>query len=248
MKVIRALDSNAASPAELEARALADRLAAGYARSVKYYLELGGLSLEEAHQEAKRTQSWAAARARTSPPRELDWHHLSAVAEVDLPAAQELWTGVKAAAREELRSGDRAAAVMGPMATPFQKAQFLALRESFVEGWKPQNGIELAMIDMLAQSSSLYTYWNTIAHERATNISEESRRRSEDGQSWALPRQFEADAIEQAGRLADGFNRQFLRTLRQLRDLRRYTQQIVVMNGGQVNVAQQQVNVSKPSG
>ncbi len=61
-----------------------------------------------------------------------------------------------------------------------------------------------------------------------------ARRRASDrkrGESWGLPRLYEADAIEQAWCLADGYNRQFLRSLRQLRDLRRYAQQIVVMSG-----------------
>lgn len=51
------------------------------------------------------------------------------------------------------------------------------------------------------------------------------------------------DAIEQAYRLADGHNRQFLRVLRQLRDLRRYAP-VVSQNAQQVNVGRQQVNVS----
>jgi hypothetical protein len=40
------------------------------------------------------------------------------------------------------------------------------------------------------------------------------------------------------------FNRIFLRTLRALRDLRRGPQPVLVQNAGQVNVAQQQVNVA----
>ena len=58
-------------------------------------------------------------------------------------------------------------------------------------------------------------------------------------------------ATDQAVRLADGYNRQFLRVLRQLRDLRRYTPPVIVNNGGQVNVAAnggQQVNVTQPEG
>src|SRR5262245_58367283 len=36
--------------------------------------------------------------------------------------------------------------------------------------------------------------------------------------------------------MVDRFNRFFLRTLRQLRDLRRYTPQVTIQNAGQVNV------------
>ena len=42
-------------------------------------------------------------------------------------------------------------------------------------------------------------------------------------------------AIEQAHRLADGYNRQFM-ILRQLRDLRRYAPIVIQNNGGQVNL------------
>ena len=51
------------------------------------------------------------------------------------------------------------------------------------------------------------------------------------------------DAVDQAHRLADGYNRQFLRVLRQLRDLRRYAP-VVIQNAQQVNVGNQQLNVS----
>ncbi|HET8670641.1 MAG TPA: hypothetical protein VFM05_08475 [Candidatus Saccharimonadales bacterium] len=60
---------------------------------------------------------------------------------------------------------------------------------------------------------------------------------------WKSPYQSEADAVDQAHRLADGYNRRFLRVLRQLRDLRRYTP-VVIQNAQQVNVGNQQLNVS----
>ena len=47
--------------------------------------------------------------------------------------------------------------------------------------------------------------------------------------------------------MVDRFNRLLLRTLRALRDLRRYSSQVVVQNANQVNVGQQQVNVSGES-
>ena len=44
--------------------------------------------------------------------------------------------------------------------------------------------------------------------------------------------------------MGDRFNRLFLRTLRALRDLRRYAPSVTVQNVGQVNIGQQQVNVA----
>jgi hypothetical protein len=54
----------------------------------------------------------------------------------------------------------------------------------------------------------------------------------------------EAQAIEQAACMIDRFNKIFLRTLRALRDLRRYAPAVIVQNAGQVNVGGQQVNVA----
>jgi hypothetical protein len=101
------------------------------------------------------------------------------------------------------------------------------------------------MIEMLTVSYSLQMYWSTLAHERA--ISTHDRQRDQvqryELNGWKSPYQSEADAVDQAHRLADGYNRQFLRVLRQLRDLRRYAP-VVIQNAQQVNVGNQQVNVS----
>ncbi len=51
-----------------------------------------------------------------------------------------------------------------------------------------------------------------------------------------------------AAAMVDRFNQLFLRTLRQLRDLRRYSQQIVIHQPGQVNIGQQQVNAAQIQG
>jgi hypothetical protein len=48
--------------------------------------------------------------------------------------------------------------------------------------------------------------------------------------------------------MVDRFNRIFLRTLRALRDLRRYTPAVIVQNAGQVNIGEQQVNVTGEKG
>lgn len=45
-----------------------------------------------------------------------------------------------------------------------------------------------------------------------------------------------AAAIDQAANMVDRFNRIFVRAIRQLRDLLRYTPQVVVKSAGQVNV------------
>jgi hypothetical protein len=58
----------------------------------------------------------------------------------------------------------------------------------------------------------------------------------------------EQNAIEHAMQMMDRYNRLFLRTLRQLRDLRRYSKPITINNPKQVNIAAEggkRVNVAE---
>ncbi len=188
----------------------------------------------------------------------MDWSHLAAIAEVSLKDSLGLWTRIREAADDELETGKRAAQVAGGELNlkPYALAQFLAIRDAFADQWQPQGGIESAMIDMLTVAFSLQMYWTSIAHQRAVREHDDQYKgsqhykntRSYDSTGWKSPYQHEANAIDQAHRLADGYNRQFLRVLRQLRDLRRYAPSVIVNNGGQVNLATdggQQVNVQR---
>jgi hypothetical protein len=58
----------------------------------------------------------------------------------------------------------------------------------------------------------------------------------------------EQNASERTMQMMDRYNRLFLRTLRQLRDLRRYSTPITINNSRQVNIAAdggQQINAVK---
>ncbi len=44
--------------------------------------------------------------------------------------------------------------------------------------------------------------------------------------------------------MVDRFNRLFVRTLRAIRDLRRYAPQVTIKHATQVNLASQQINMS----
>ena len=109
-----------------------------------------------------------------------------------------------------------------------------------------ERGIESGMVEMLSISYTLQMYWSTVAHERAIRTHDRQRDQVQryELNGWKSPYQSEADAVDQAHRLADGYNRQFLRVLRQLRDLRRYAP-VVIQNAQQVNVGNQQLNVSR---
>jgi hypothetical protein len=178
-------------------------------------------------------------------PAELTWGQIAAVAEVDTDDALKLWARVRQAADDELECGRRGAKVAGYDPNPYALAEYLVIRDSFADQWQPQGGIESAMIEMLAIAFSLQMYWSGIAHDRAMRIHDDQRQSLKRFASsgWKSPYQTEADAVDQAHRMADGYNRQFLRVLRQLRDLRRYAP-VVIQNAQQVNVGSQQVNVS----
>ena len=66
--------------------------------------------------------------------------------------------------------------------------------------------------------------------------------------NWIPPRVAEQNAIEHAMQMRDRYNRLFLRTLRQLRDFRRYSTPITINYPRQVNMAAdggKQVNVAE---
>ena len=54
------------------------------------------------------------------------------------------------------------------------------------------------------------------------------------------------DQFRQAATMMDRYNRIFLWTLRALCDMRRLSSPVIVQNGGQMNVAHQQMNLNTP--
>jgi hypothetical protein len=234
---------------QVEAGRVVAEMAREYAATINFYKspECGALPHAEA---VERTEALNESRRelRDTPAERVEWSHLAAIGEKKLADALGVWARVRDAADDELESGARSASVTGRL-TPFEFAQYLAIRDAFCDEWRPKGGIELAMIDMLTVAFSLQMYWSSIAHQRATGEYDEQNKGAKryEPKGWKSPYQWKADAIEQAYRLADGYNRQFLRVLRQLRDLRRYAPPVIVNNGGQVNVATdggQQVNVA----
>ena len=222
-------------------------MARSFIGTIEYYkADYGGAKPhDEAVKETLSMNEWRRKQIEGLQPENVDWTHIAAVAEVCMNDGLKLWARVREVADDELESGRRAAKVTGDNTDTYALAQFLAIRDSFADQWQPNGGIESAMIDMLTIAFSLQMYWSSIAHQRATQRHNTQKEEIEKFESfgWKSPYQSEADAIDQAHRLADGYNRQFLRVLRQLRDLRRYAPVIIQNNGGQVNVGAQQVNV-----
>ena len=90
----------------------------------------------------------------------MSWHSINALAQNDPALAQTTWERLKEAARDELASGHRAAWPLEERDHgPWERARFLAVRESLAREWEPRNGIERMLLDMLAQAYTGYEYW-----------------------------------------------------------------------------------------
>ncbi len=233
-----------------EAGALAYLMAQSYKRYVDFYRTAYGVSVADADAKGQELllprEGEYDSQMRHGAPQDADWDDLQYLTTNDPEAAAQRWREIKQAARAELASGHRAAEVMeGYRSHLWGRAQFLAIRTSFIEEWKPAGGIELMLIDTMAQAYSTYLMWmDNLASYAGLDIDRRRWKHEKDGEIEA-PRVSSYEAIEQAAAMADRFNRLFLRTLRQLRDLRRYTQPVTIQSAGQVNIGSQQVNMAK---
>lgn len=237
------------STEQTEIRQVFAEMAQSFIGTINFYkADYGGSHPhDEAVKKALEINEWRRNYIESLEPEEIEWGHILAVGEINQEDSYKLWSRVRENAADELESGRRTAKVVGVEKEPFEMAQFLAIRDAFADEWQPRGGIESAMIDMMTVAFSLQIYWATIAHQRAVKIHNEQRKELNryENKGWKSPYQYEAEAVEQAHRLADSYNRQFLRVLRQLRDLRRYSPVIIQNNGGQVNIAEQQMNAQK---
>lgn len=232
----------------LEASMLAVEMAKAYRRMVEHYRRSYQRSPPEA---AALTDELSSAtptcidRILTTPDEEITWFDLHRLAEKDPALAAQRWKEVRQAATDEVQAKVRAAqALEGRSGDAWQRAQFFALCRELEQGWQPRNGVERQLLDTMAQAQTAFLYWLTVMTQY-TSLPVGTAAKEEG--TWVPPRVSEAEAIDKAAAMVDRFNRIFLRTLRALRDLRRYTPHtVVVQNAGQVNVGRQQVNMAEP--
>jgi hypothetical protein len=235
------------STAPSEAGVLASELGKSFGNLVQLYEKHFSLSREEAAQRATEPPLDGGQRRLTCPPDQVSYVDLHLIARTDPDGSAARWEEIKRAALDELQTGHRAAKAVevGTLnETPWQRAQFLALREELSAEWRPRNGIERQLLDTMAQVQACYLVWLNRLTVYTGLDSCTNDRRVKDEARWQPPRVSDADAIEQAGAMMDRFNRIFLRTLRALCEMRRHTNPVIVQNGGQMNVAQQQVNLN----
>ena len=183
---------------------------------------------------------------RKTPLDQVGWWSLNDLMEHNPDLVRDKWAEIKQAARDELDSGARAAITLDSNG-PWDRARFLAIRQSFIDEWQPRGGVELALIDQMAQAYTGWLHWlgrfGSVQHDEWIERSHRDKDYRLTG-AYVTPRLSLAETSDQAFRMADRFNRLFMRTLRGLRDLRRYTPTITIHNEGQVNIGQNQVNQS----
>jgi hypothetical protein len=243
-----------------------------FVRMVAFYRSSAGgaLSVEEARKEAfhsckdeKEAKKLLNSMMRL-PLDCLNFVDLLNLQEIAPRVAERFWERTKLEGRKEFESGHLAANItfpVGYMKGVWNIARYLGVRESFVDDWNPKGGIEVALIDMMAQSWFQWQYWieqtvkrsetreSEIHPEYSRWLAQHNRELKSYGITegyWNRPYVSEQQALEHSVQMADRFNRIFMRTLRQLRDLRRYTP-VTINNPNQVNIAAdggQQINLA----
>lgn len=237
-----------------------------------YRSEAGGkLSYEEARKEVYRKNlddeeaKELLDKINRIPVERVSFSDLLSLTDHSPRTAQNVWEMIKREAQNEFESGHRASDVFEPadyMIDAWNRASYLALRESLCEEWQPRGGIELSMIDAIAQAWLQIQFWTKESVKRAKTEPRQENEQFEEWKKWNnksksrqweegywdIPMVSEQQAIEQAAQMADRWQRMYFRAIRSLRDWRRYTPQVTINNPQQVNIAAdggQQINVAK---
>lgn len=250
MDTERAVAAQAVVPVEEDVRgalSLAREMAEAYQGYVKFYHERMEKTTAEAHLLAVEPadDEWLK-HVQESAADQVSWHALSTVAERDPDLARRAWGRIVQEARDDLASGNRAARAMeGYNHDPWDRAKFLALRESLSVEWQPRNGIEWMLVEMLAQAYSLYerevhlvmTYTMMEASLNDHYIAKQNK--------YEPPRLTSVEALARAEQAMERYQRMILRVQRALRDQRRFT--LNVGSVGQLNIGLVQQNVVSDS-
>jgi hypothetical protein len=236
-----------------EAGSLAKELAKAYQEMAGFYRDALGLTGPQAdarargHDDTPQLAAEDSARIQAQPPDQLSWFDLNRLANRDPALLAEVWAGLQAEARKELASGHRTAEALEWQSRPWNRARFLAIRDSLRQGSPPQDGIEAALVDSAAEAFADYLEWTSHFHMLSGSEVEAERHQLECEGGWNPPRLSMAQAIEQAAKLAERAHQRFLRTVKMLHERQRAATTFYVAQAGQINVGSQQVNVTEPS-
>jgi hypothetical protein len=230
-----------------EIGSLARELARGQNDLIDQFERYAGMATAAAVEAASTPRDHALERVQTVPPDRVSWSTLAQAARHDPAVTLAAWEGIKDAARQELSSGHRTAQSLERTGTPWDRARFLALRDRFRDDWRPRAGVESALVDLLAQHFGSYLQWSErLAMYVASQCESEDVKLKRDGY-WMPPRVSEVKWMAWCADRADGAHRRFLMTLKTMQDVRRLPP-VSISTVGQLNIAQQQVNVSSDDG
>ncbi|GEM_PF-2051445 len=260
--------------AAIEYGSLIREMEHAYISRVAFYRSTigGSLSLEDAREAAyhkckdKEEAAKIISKLRSYSLDIISFADLYPLLEVAPRIAEKFWFDMKVEALMEFESGHLASKSLlhvEYMRTAWNAACYLGIRSSLKAEWQPRGGIELSLIDMMAQAFLQYQYWvkESVLRSQTRPREEHPKYRewkrwqieSKTAKSWDSGYWFPQYVSEQAAQefainMADKWNRIYLRNLRALRDLRRYSMPVTINNPQQVNIATdggQQVNVAK---
>ena len=232
-------------------------LVATIARQIDFYVTGYGLSPTEA---AAKARGLGLNVPEDRPADQVSWHDLTNLIEADPERGYSLWGSVKATAAEELAKGIRSARSVEAQVggRPYERAQVLAIAAALRTALAPRDALEEVLIHQMACAYELHLRWQEVAVRRGEseawhgdrdrrreleNMSPARRERYQAMEGWVPPRLSDAEAIEQAVMIAERYQRSFLRLLTAFRETRRVVGTLVVA-GGQVNIGEQQLNVT----
>jgi hypothetical protein len=212
---------------DVEVLPLATELASAYHTMVACCRDQLGMSPQDADARARGADDTPEEaredldRIRSRPPDQVSWFDLNRIVERDPAAVTELWTALKAAARDELESGHRTARALNWAGRPWNRAQFLAIRDSFRADYQPAPGVESALVDVAAEAFGDYLAWSASLHMQADTEAELERHDLRRHGSWKPQRLSSAEAMSQSAQMADRAYTRFLRTVTTLAEMRR---------------------------
>ena len=220
---------------------------------MEHHRREGKLGWKEADSLARQEGEEArlADRALNGDPEQITWWTLTGLVDTQPELAQRAWDRIKAFARKDLLSGKLAADAVIPPAgadKPYDRARFGAIRDSLSMAWAPLNPMEQALVDIMAQSLSQWHFWLARLTLRSTLAAIQEDHDAGQDHRWVPPTISQSEAIEQALVNAERFSQVFIRTVRAMRDLRRFGSERMTINAGQVNIGQQQLNASASPG
>jgi hypothetical protein len=155
----------------------------------------------------------------------------------DSSLAEKYFSEVKREAQREFSSGHMAAKVFEPvdwMNTVWARAQFLAVRDSYICEFMPDGGIEFQLIDTLVQCHFMQQYWmeQTVKRTRTDprresyeydkwqeykrTMAKATRQQWDNPTHWEIPYASELQCVENAANQLAIFTTLYQKTLRQL--------------------------------